>query len=114
MATTDLIGAQTRTSTAPLPPLAAKAMASLEARLASRTVSDQLAHEASTHVRITPDVHRAVVRYGICRDTLAELDGQRITTTAQFNALASAQDGLAEAVATLTAAGRLDLIEVAA
>lgn len=74
--------------------------------------ADRLAHDLASHVRVTPDVHRAVVRYGICRDTLAELDGQRITTTTQFNALASAQDGLAEAVATLTAAGMLHLVEV--
>jgi hypothetical protein len=88
-------------------------MASLEARLAGRTVSDQLAHEASTHVRITPDVHRAVVRYGICRDTLAELDGRRIDTVPLFNELKNAQAGLAEAIATLAAAGMLHLVEVA-
>lgn len=74
--------------------------------------ADRLAHDFASYVRMTPDVHRAVVRYGICRDTLAELDGQRIATTAQFNALASAQDGLTEAIATLTAAGMLHLVAV--
>lgn len=101
------------TLTAPLPSAAVKAMASLEARLAGRTLSDQLAHEAGTHVRVTPEIRRAVVRYGMCRDTLAELDGKRIDTARQFDALADAQDGLSEAVATLTAAGMLHLVEVA-
>jgi hypothetical protein len=100
--------------TAPLSPAAVSAMARLEARLADRSVADVLAHEAASHVRVTPEVQRAVVRYGICRDALAELEGQRITTPAQFNALTTAQDGLNEAIAALTAAGLLHLIEVSA
>jgi hypothetical protein len=75
--------------------------------------ADRLAHDLASHVRLSPEIHRAVVRYGICRDTLAELDGQRIDTVPLFNELTNAQAGLAEAIDTLAAAGRLDLIEAA-
>jgi uncharacterized lipoprotein NlpE involved in copper resistance len=98
-------------TTAPLPSAARDAIRRLEAAFADRSTADRLAHEAASHVRVTPEIERAVTRYGICRDTLAELDGQRIATPAQFNALATAQDGLAEARATLAAAGQLHLVE---
>jgi hypothetical protein len=75
--------------------------------------ADRLAHDLASHVRLSPEIHRAVVRYGIWRDTLAELDGRRINTVPLFNELKNAQAGLAEAVDILTAAGMLHLVEVA-
>lgn len=169
MATTDLIGAQTRTDrptpSAPLPSAALAAMRSLELRLtfpaavveavtryetaavhardlaavaASGGMSDLDADslaaaedlmagaqavladagrldliEAGSYVRVTPEVQRAVARYRICRDTLAEMETKSIDTAPLFNKLKNAQDGLAEARAILVAAGQLHLIEVA-
>lgn len=72
--------------------------------------ADRAAHDLASHVRLSPEIRRAVTRYGICRDSLAELEQQRITTLAQFNALAAAQDGLAEAKAVLDAAGLTHLV----
>lgn len=101
------------TPTALLSPAAQAALARLERAFPHLSTADQLAHEAASHVRVTPEVRRAVVRYRICRDALDELENKRIDSVPLFNELKNAQDGLAEARAILAAAGQLHLIEVA-
>jgi hypothetical protein len=59
---------------------------------------------------LSPELERAAVRYGICRDRLADLEQRTLTTVVEFDQLASAQAGLAEARDVLVKAGRLDLI----
>ena len=98
------------TPTAPLPLAAVDAMRRLELAFAGRSVADVLAHEAGSYVRVTPEVQRAVTRYQVCRDALAELEGKRIDSVPLFNELTNAQDGLADAHAILAAAGQLHLV----
>jgi hypothetical protein len=82
--------------TAPLPPVAVDAMRRLELALAS------------------PAVVRAVTRYEVASARTAELSAMdaREMSGAEFDSLALAQDVMAEARATLAAAGQLHLIEV--
>jgi hypothetical protein len=77
---------------------------------AAMSAADRTAHELASYVRVSPEIRRAVTRYEICRDSLAALEQQDINTVPLFNELKNAQAGLAEAEATLAAAGRLDLI----
>jgi hypothetical protein len=58
----------------------------------------------------SPDIQRAVVRYGIAVETLAELESIRISTPVQFRQLADAQNTIKESRTTLAAAGLLHLI----
>lgn len=98
MATTDLIGAQTRadhavaTPTATLPPEAAEALA-----------------KALPHFPIV----QAVAEYETAAEHAAQLasvaESGRMTDL-QADSLAAAEDVMAAAHATLAAAGRLDLI----
>ncbi|MFE4818586.1 hypothetical protein ACFRFU_19565 [Streptomyces sp. NPDC056704] len=101
--------------TAPLPSAAVKAMASLEARLAGRTLSDQLAHEAGTHVRVTPDVQRAVDRFYALSDTIDRVSSRdsHYMTTSEVIDLHNMQEERARIYFQLTAAGMLHLVEVA-
>jgi hypothetical protein len=59
---------------------------------------------------LSPELERAAVRYSICRDRLTDLEQRTLTTAAEFDQLASAQDGLTAARDVLVKAGRLDLI----
>lgn len=103
------------TETAPLPSAAVEAMASLEARLAGRTVSDQLAHEASTYVRVSPEIKRAVTRYGVCSEMVDRLSSREshYMTLADRRELQRAQDERAALHFQLMRAGMLHLIEAA-
>lgn len=103
MATTDLIGTPERADrgdTAPLPLAARKAMHRLERAFADRS---------------TAEVRRVVVRFEIAAATVDRLSAMdaRDMSPAQFDHLADAQERMAEYRATLAAADRLDLIEVA-
>ncbi|MYS72364.1 hypothetical protein GTY88_18340 [Streptomyces sp. SID5926] len=98
MATTDLIGAQTRAdhavaaATAPLPPKAAEALAKLERAFApERTAQDY--RTAAVRVRELSDL--AVF------ERMSDLDAR---------SMAEAEADMVAAHSTLTAAGRLDLI----
>lgn len=84
--------------TAPLTPTAAAAIRSLDLALT-----------------VPVDVVRAVTRYEIASARYAELCAMdaRTMSGADFDSLALAQDTIADARATLAAAGRLDLIEAA-
>ncbi len=78
------------------------------------TLADRLAHEAGSYVRTTPEVQRAVTRYEVAAERYRELTSlDRPMTGAEFDSLALAQDKMAEARATLAAAGQLHLIEAA-
>lgn len=102
MATTDLIGAQTRadhavaTPTAPLPPKAAAALARLE----------------RAFVPVPLSVARAVTRYEVATVRLDELSARSASTMtpAEYTALSDAQQTIDEALYELDKAGRLDLI----
>jgi hypothetical protein len=86
----------TSTPTAPLPLAARDAMRRLELAL------------------LPLDVVRAVTRYENASARTAELSAAmdvRHLSGAEFDSLALAQDVMAASLATLTAAGRLDLIE---
>lgn len=105
----------TTTPTAPLPSAAADALARLERAFADRSTADVLAHEAGTHVRVSEEIRRVVVRFEIAAatvDRLSRVDA-RDMSPAQFDHLADAQKRMAEYRATLAAAGQLHLIEVA-
>jgi predicted HAD superfamily phosphohydrolase len=102
LATTDLIGAQTRTDhavaapTAPLPPAAVEALAALIPRF---------------------PLVQAVTEYETAAVHAAQLAGLAESgrmTDLDADSLAVAEDLMAAAKAKLDAAGRLDLIEVAA
>lgn len=74
------------------------------------------AHEAASHVRVTPDVAKAVTRYEVASERLAELSQAmdvRDLTGAEFDSLSVAQDTMRASKATLAAAGQLHLIEAA-
>lgn len=78
------------------------------------STADRLAHEAASYVRVTPEVQRAVTIYEVASERYRELLGLgREMTGAEFQSLGLAQDRMAEARATLAAAGQLHLIEVA-
>ncbi len=100
MATTDLSGAlgrtQTARPTAPLPPAALDALRSLELKLT-----------------LPADIVRAVTRFetaSVRSAELGEIMNSRDLTVAEFNALDDCTKTIAASVATLQAAGRLDLI----
>jgi hypothetical protein len=123
------------TGTAPLPQPAAEALARLgrgyaseadrvSARLARRSakaassadfdgllsLNDRLAHEAGSYVRVTPDVQRAVTRYGNLMARVADLLMRDRLTPAQFDGLADAQDELTRLHEQLEQAGQLHLV----
>ncbi|MDQ0809861.1 hypothetical protein QFZ63_001575 [Streptomyces sp. B3I7] len=101
---------------APLPGAARAALARLEFAFASQSTADRLAHEAASHVRVTPDVAKAVTRYEVASQRLAELSqamDDRDLSGAEFDSLALAQDTMRASKATLAAAGQLHLIEAA-
>lgn len=118
MASVDSTGTLPRAdhpATAPLPPAAAEALSRLERALSDRSVNDVLAHEAGSYVRRTPEVQRAVTVFEVAFatvDRLSRVDARDMSPT-QFDSLASAQQRMTEARATLAAAGQLHLIEVA-
>ncbi|MET7795686.1 hypothetical protein [Streptomyces decoyicus] len=77
------------------------------------TAADVAAHRSGSHVRVSPEVQRAVVRYEIAAarlEELSELDG-RYMTGAQFDSLTLAQDTIAESRQVLERAGLLHLID---
>lgn len=94
MATTDLNGAQTRTSTAPLPQPAVDAPSRLDRAF------------------LPLPVIRAVIRFekaSARRDALAAR-GASTLSSVEFDSFKAAHDTIVESVAVLGAAGRLDLI----
>jgi predicted HAD superfamily phosphohydrolase len=94
----DGTGRATSTLTAPLPPAAVKAMASLDARLAG------------------PSVVRAVTVYETAATHAADLAAVAAAgrmTDLDADSLAVAEDLMAGSRATLTAAGMLHLVEAA-
>ena len=74
------------------------------------STADRLAHEAASYVRVTPEVQRAVTRYGICLARVAELSMRDRLTAAEFDGLAEAQDELTRLHEQLEAAGQLHLV----
>ena len=98
------------TPTAPLPPAAEAALARLQRAFTP-------GHDLRSYSRMAPEVRRAVVRHEIAAARTAELSAlmdSRDLTPAEFGSLELAQDTMRQARATLAAAGRLDLIGVAA
>ncbi|MGW1134882.1 hypothetical protein [Streptomyces griseoluteus] len=75
--------------------------------------ADIAAHVAASHVRVTPDVARAVARFEVASDRYTQLAAMntRQLTPAEFDALATAEQTMTAARATLAAAGQLHLIE---
>lgn len=101
---------------APLPAEAREALARLESAFAGQSTADRLAHEAASHVRVTPEVAKAVTRYEVASERLAELSHEmdkRDLTGAEFDSLSVAQDTMRASKAILAAAGQLHLIEAA-
>jgi hypothetical protein len=99
---------------APLPVAAREALARLESAFAGQSTADRLAHEAASHVRVTPDVAKAVTRYEVASARLAELSAAmdvRDLSGAEFDSLSVAQDTMRASKAVLAAAGQLHLIE---
>jgi hypothetical protein len=74
------------------------------------TLADRLAHEAGSYVRTTPEVQRAVTRYGICLARVAELTMRDRLTAAEFDGLADAQKELDRLHEQLEQAGQLHLV----
>ncbi|MER6350615.1 hypothetical protein ABT186_01865 [Streptomyces sp. NPDC001634] len=102
----------TATPTAPLSDAARAALHRLERAFADRSVNDVLAHEAGSYVRRTEAVNKAVVQYEIAAATVDRLTAMdaRDMAPAQFDSLAEAQKRMAQARATLAAAGQLHLV----
>ncbi|MGW2920381.1 hypothetical protein ACWDBF_21320 [Streptomyces angustmyceticus] len=77
------------------------------------SAADIAAHEEASYVRVSPEIHRAVVRYEIAVARLDELAGMdaRFLTGAQFDSLALAQDTMAESRQVLEQAGLLHLVD---
>lgn len=78
--------------------------------MSTMSTADRLAHEAASHVRVTPEVQRAVVRYGICLETYARLSMQDRLTAAEYDLLADAQTELTQRHEELESAGMLHLV----
>lgn len=99
--------------TAPLPPAAIAAMSSLELRLADRTVTDALAREASSHIRVSPEVERAAAGYKAAAARYDELIVRPADTLspAEFDAFQDSGQRMAETLGVLADAGMLHLIE---
>lgn len=77
------------------------------------SLADRLAHEAASHVRVSPEVQRAVTVYEVASERYRELTSlDRPMTGAEFTSLALAQDRMAESRQTLADAGQLHRIEV--
>lgn len=75
--------------------------------------ADRLAHDLASHVRLSPEIHRAVVRYGICLTRFAELKMRDRLTPAEYDAMADAQTELTRLHEQLEAAGLLHLVVTA-
>jgi hypothetical protein len=88
--------------TAPLSPAAAEALARLERAFAP-------VHDMHSYSRMTPEVRRAVIRY-----ENASSRCQAASAASDFDGCLAAQDEMAMCRCQLEAAGRLDLIGVAA
>ncbi|MFF2852641.1 hypothetical protein ACFVT5_41070 [Streptomyces sp. NPDC058001] len=76
------------------------------------SAADRAAHEAASHVRVAPEVLRAVTRYEVAAaryDELIEKPGDRLTP-AEFDAFRTAQQVLAESLGILADSGELGLI----
>lgn len=101
-------------STTPTAPLASVAEAALHrldrALLPQMSTADRLAHEAGSYVRVTPEIHRAVVRYRNLLARVAELQMQDRLTPAEFNSLADAQSEATRLHEQLEQAGQLHLV----
>lgn len=80
------------------------------------SAADRAAHRSASHVRLTPEVHRAVTRFETAALRVEELAGldARAMTGAQFDSLALAQDTMAESRRMLEQAGFLHLIDTSA
>jgi hypothetical protein len=79
------------------------------------SLADRLAHQAASHVRVTPEVQRAVTRYVVAfarAEELLQIGDVRDWTPAEFRALTDARAVMAESNSLLAAAGQLHLIEV--
>ncbi|MFF1709285.1 hypothetical protein [Streptomyces sp. NPDC058268] len=88
-------------------------MSSLELRLADRTVTDALAREASSHVRVSPEIEEAVACYKAAAavfDLLYDRPADTLSP-AEFDAFRNAQQLVAEMLGVLADAGMLHLIE---
>ncbi|MGA4875873.1 hypothetical protein [Streptomyces lydicamycinicus] len=77
------------------------------------SAADRAAHRSASHVRVSPEVRRAVVRYEVAAARLEELTAldARFMTAAQFDSLALAQDTMAESRQVLERAGLLHLVD---
>ncbi|MFF7411626.1 hypothetical protein [Streptomyces lydicus] len=80
------------------------------------SAADIAAHESASHVRISPEIGRAVARYEVAVlrvEELGRVDARRMTG-AQFDSLALAQDTITECRRVLAQAGLLHLIAATA
>ncbi|KIZ16863.1 hypothetical protein [Streptomyces natalensis] len=80
------------------------------------TAADIAAHKFGSHVRVSPEVQRAVTRFEVAALRVVELAGldARGMSAAQFDSLALAQDTMVEARLVLERAGLLHLIDASA
>ncbi|MFB7736208.1 hypothetical protein ACFC08_17845 [Streptomyces sp. NPDC056112] len=79
------------------------------------SLADRLAHEAGTHVRVTPNVARAVARFQSAARTVARYEAMDSAdmTPDEHNTWYDKLTVMRDARATLAAAGQEHLIEVA-
>ncbi|WP_275558539.1 hypothetical protein [Streptomyces sp. 5-6(2022)] len=79
------------------------------------TTADRLAHEAASHVRVTPKVQCAVERYSTLSALIDRLSSREshYMTPADWQELDAAQDERYRLHQQLAAAGQLHLVEVA-
>lgn len=85
-------------------------------RQSSMSAADVATHEVGSHVRVSPEVQRAVARYETAALRLKELAGlhAHYMTGAQFDSLALAQDTMTESRRLLERTGDLHLIDASA
>ncbi|GGX40412.1 hypothetical protein [Streptomyces noursei] len=77
------------------------------------SAADVAAHEKASHVRLSPEVQRAVTRFEVAAlrvEELTALDAREMSG-AQFDSLTLAQDAVAESRRVLELAGLLHLVD---
>jgi hypothetical protein len=78
------------------------------------SLADRLTHEAASHIRVTPEVQRAVARHRVASAaiaTVSQVVAERDLTDIEASDFEYVQDVMREARATIAAAGQLHLIE---
>ncbi|MGW8679616.1 hypothetical protein ACWGNN_00855 [Streptomyces sp. NPDC055817] len=77
------------------------------------SAADRAARKAASHVRLTPDVQRAVTRFTVAAARYDELVAKPASklTASEFEAIRDARQVVAESFATLAEAGMTHLVE---